>query len=278
MDDAPGVASLPMYDIDELTADHDALWGAIRVGLLDRGIEAPRRLTRDADAHTLWHDTRLFMSQACGWPLVHELAGKAQVVGTFEYAVGSAAGARYRSQLVARRDDSVDWRNLSTSTVAVNSFSSLSGWVSLSDAFDGSPRAPRALVESGAHSASIAAVVDGRADLASIDEVTLALLRRWRPAAVEGVEVVGQGPLIPCLPLIARHDTPPDTVAALREAIVDALADPASSAALERLLIVGFHPVDEHHYASLPSPPVTSLARLPLHTSTSTGDPAVQSG
>ena len=81
VDGAGGVASLPMYDFAELVDDHDLLW-RLSVPALD-GVRDGRAgpLTRGADTHAPWHDPRLWFSQTCGWPLVHELAGQVRVVG-----------------------------------------------------------------------------------------------------------------------------------------------------------------------------------------------------
>ena len=72
-----------MYDLDELAADHDVLWQAIRGQLRRRGIDAPPQLTRATPAPELWRDPQLLLSQACGWPVVTELASAVRVVGAF---------------------------------------------------------------------------------------------------------------------------------------------------------------------------------------------------
>jgi ABC-type phosphate/phosphonate transport system substrate-binding protein len=72
----------------------------------------------------------------------------------------------------------------------------------------------------------MAAVDNGRADLASIDCVSFALLGRGRPELIERVAIVAESPLSPCLPFIASASLPTPTVAAVREALFAALADP----------------------------------------------------
>ena len=78
----------------------------------------------------------------------------------------------------------------------------------------------------GSHEASLAAVAEGEADLASIDCVSFALLRRGRPDLVERVAIVAESPLSPCLPFIASASLSAPTIAAVREALFAALADP----------------------------------------------------
>ena len=78
----------------------------------------------------------------------------------------------------------------------------------------------------GSHEASVTAVADGGADLASIDCVSFALLERGRPELIERVAIVAESPLSPCLPFIAAASLPASTIAAVREALFAALADP----------------------------------------------------
>jgi ABC-type phosphate/phosphonate transport system substrate-binding protein len=117
--------------------------------------------------------------------------------------------------------------------VAVNGYDSLSGWVSLRVAV--APLGPVLLT--GAHARSVEALQHEEADLACIDAVTWALLRRHRPGAVAGLAVVGHGPVIPCLPLIT---TTTGDVDGLREALAGVRS--------EALLIDGFHPLGIRDY------------------------------
>ncbi len=55
----------------------------------------------------------------------------------------------------------------------------------------------RAVVVTGSHEASVTAVAEGRADLASIDCVSFALIERGRPELVERVAIVAESPLSP---------------------------------------------------------------------------------
>src|SRR4051794_6700790 len=82
----PSVASLPMYDLVELRAAHDALWDAVVVA---HGPGLPASLTHDDDVHALWHSPTMAVSQACGWPLVDELDGRVRLIGAFAVDVSS---------------------------------------------------------------------------------------------------------------------------------------------------------------------------------------------
>ena len=58
----------------------------------------------------------------------------------------------------------------------------------------------RAIMVTGSHEASVAAVAEGLADLAAIDCVSFALLERGRPELIERVAVVAESPRSPSLP------------------------------------------------------------------------------
>jgi ABC-type phosphate/phosphonate transport system substrate-binding protein len=77
----------------------------------------------------------------------------------------------------------------------------------------------------GSHEASVTAVAEGGADLASIDCVSFALLERGRPELIKRVAIVAESPLSPCLPFIASARLGGSTIAAVSDALFAALAD-----------------------------------------------------
>ncbi len=234
-----------MYDIAELRHALDGLWRAISV----RMPNAPAVLDREGDVERQWLDRGLVLGQTCGWPLVERLAPDVTVVGAFSYrGIEETPGPWYRSVLVARDDQPLD--SFAGRTAAVNGWESLSGWVSLAHGV-----APHAagrpffgdVVVTGDHAASVAAVLGGDADLASVDAVTFALLARYQPSSVDGVTVVGGGPLVPTLPLITASSDPRP----IRDAIVGAMADGATAGYRDSLLIEEFFPLDQTDYEPL---------------------------
>ncbi len=242
---------MPMYDLLELRVHHDVLWHAVVAQLARAGVDAPARLTHDDDVHALWHDPALFVSQACGWPLVNELVGVADVIGAFEYDVPDADGPTYHSHLVARVGSPLPALDeLPGVTVAVNGPESLSGWISLVRAFPlGDDAWPGPVEITGAHVRSLDALRSGSAGLACIDSVTWTLLADVRPEALDGVEIVGRGPQIPCLPIIVPAATSDAVRAAIRTAIAGGIED--ARAAADALRIVRFHPLTVDAYAHL---------------------------
>ncbi len=248
-----GVVSLPMYPFPELRHDWDALWAAVH-----RRLPGSRATLAWADdVHALWTSPDLGLSQACGWPLVTDLAGRVRAIGAFDPRIADASGGRYGTVIVARR--AAPLSEFAGRVAAVNASDSLSGWVSLLAAFR-SAGAPwhGTVVTTGAHVKSIDAVREGSADVASIDAVTFALLGDLHPESVRGLMVIGRGPLVPCLPLIVHGTATDGEVAAWRAAFADACDDPATAAIRRRLRIRDFVPFDDRDYASLidliPSP------------------------
>ncbi|MDP3897878.1 MAG: PhnD/SsuA/transferrin family substrate-binding protein [Mesorhizobium sp.] len=75
-------------------------------------------------------------------------------------------------------------------------------------------------IETGAHRASVVAVAEGRADVATIDCRTWDLIQRFEPAA-EAVTVVGWTRRRKGLPFIAAAGLPAETTAVLRAALAD---------------------------------------------------------
>ena len=92
------------------------------------------------------------------------------------------------------------------------------------------------------------AVAEGEADLASIDCVSFALLSRGRPELIERVAVVAESPLSPSLPFIASASLPAPTIAAVREALFAALADPDLAEARATLGLRGARPASPADY------------------------------
>ncbi len=231
------LASLPMFDFDELLPAHDALWSAVADELRRLGIDAPCTLTRpEVPLSSHWRHPDLLFSQTCGFPYAAYYRPHLSLIGTFHYALPVDDGPGfYRSLLVARSADrriaadptATDLRSFSGATVAINNTDSLSGCVSLGvTLLDCGVDQVGDVIVTGAHADSLAEMQAGRVDLAIIDALTFALLSDVRPAAVEGVTVIGRGPQIPCTPLVTGQA---DLVEPIRAALPVALARVAPS-------------------------------------------------
>jgi len=244
--------SLPMYLSNR--AALLALWPGLRAHLVRAGIAGvPHALDWPNDHPAHWQDPQLLLSQSCGYPLTHALAGTVQLLGAFTYDAPGCEGILCRSQLVARQEHAhctlADFRGL---RVAFNSDDSQSGYNALRAAV-----APLALggkffasaTATGGHAASLAAVQQGQADLAAIDCVTFAGLGRDTPQAVAGLCTIGQTLPYPGLPLVTGSHTRASDILALQSALAAVVRDPAAAQALAALGITGFEtlPLARYH-------------------------------
>jgi len=238
------IASLPMYDAD--SAAVDAWWRAIARALQERGVaQIPDTLDRAEELDAHWRDPRLLLSQTCGYPLVTTLLPYVQVVGAFRYTAPGCSGIAYRSELVARIDDADAIEGYRGRIAAINSPDSHSGCNALralvAPLASGGEFFTGQLV-TGSHRRSLAALQARTADVAAIDCVSLAGLRRSDPEALRGLRVVGSTASAPGLPLITSAQTSPAELTALRNALAAACDDPQSADARQALFIGGFEP------------------------------------
>jgi ABC-type phosphate/phosphonate transport system substrate-binding protein len=236
------LASLPMYDLPELRAAHDAVWASVGARLARSGVAGvPTSLTRGGAAEAHWSDPDLLLSQTCGYPLVHAFAGRLRVIATPSYDAPGCEGPTYSSLVVVRSvhpaRDLVDLRG---SVCAVNERASHSGMNALramiAPLARGAPFFGEVLV-TGSHEASLARVQRGEADVCAVDAVLHALLLRHRPDALTGTRVLARSPSAPALPYVTRASTSDELVRALREALVGVLADPALASTRDALLL-----------------------------------------
>jgi ABC-type phosphate/phosphonate transport system substrate-binding protein len=241
-----GLANLGMYPFVHIRWAQDRFYEALRerLGWLPEGLD------HDADVYSTWTEPDLVLGQACGWPMATTLRDRVRVLGTFTVACPEADGHRYRSVIVSRRPATL--AEVAGTRAAVNSFDSLSGWISLVAGVHGgggSWQGPT--VHTGAHVESLRALQDDRADVAAIDSVTLWHVRNGMPELVEGLSVAGLGPLIPCLALITSVDAPDDRVTELREALHDTVLDPLVEPAARAMCINGFIPLEIEDYLTV---------------------------
>ena len=95
--------ALPMYLSNR--AALLSLWEVLHRRLLDAGCQGvPDSLEWPQDYPAHWRDPHLLLSQTCGYPLTHTLAGAVQLVGAFSYRAAGCEGIFCRSQLVARAE------------------------------------------------------------------------------------------------------------------------------------------------------------------------------
>jgi ABC-type phosphate/phosphonate transport system substrate-binding protein len=250
-------AILPMYDFDELRPATDALWAAIAARL----DHAPAALTRTGCLNAVWADPGLLLGQTCGYPLVTSLRGHVALVATPRYRAAGCAGALYSSAVIVRADDrAACLADLRGRRCALNDLTSNSGMNVLRAAI--APLAGRGarffreVLMTGGHVASVAAVAEGQADVASIDCVTWAHLCHLRPRAVAGLRVLAWTEATAGLPLVTSVRSDSGTRRALRRALGDVARDPALAQVRDALRLEGFERLLWRDYA-----PVLRLER-----------------
>jgi ABC-type phosphate/phosphonate transport system substrate-binding protein len=104
---------------------------------------------------------------------------------------------------------------------------------------------------SGSHIESLRMLVRGEADIASIDSVTLAHLKRIHPEMIAPLFVICNGPLVPCLPIIANRSISEAQLSELRQALADSTRDSKNADATSALFISGFDALELEDYSSL---------------------------
>src|SRR5581483_1836272 len=127
------LASLPMYDLEEVVKATDAWWAGLARAFRHEGVrDVPARLTRRGTAEDHWAASDLLFTQCCGYPLTHAFADLLQVVATPCYDAPGCCGPAYCSFVVVREDMRArDVEDLRGSTAAVNATTSQSGYSAL---------------------------------------------------------------------------------------------------------------------------------------------------
>jgi ABC-type phosphate/phosphonate transport system substrate-binding protein len=242
------LAALPMYNVTPALADD---WRALLAH-----VHARMRPWLDARGDSLaiveplgsaltefWLRDDVLLSQTCGYPLVHALADRVQLVATPAFHIQGCENGDYRSVLVARRAADAgsieDCRGL---RAAYNNDDSNSGMNLLRQSVAPfAARRPffRSVLETGGHLASLRALAeDQTADVAAIDCVTFEFVRGHLPDLADGVRVIGVTQAAPGLPMIASKHVAPDGIDALAAALSDAVMEDRPLA--RRLKLKGF--------------------------------------
>ena len=250
-----GLAALPMYDPPELQEANDALWAALRQRLEERGVVAPPGLTRTSDLDALWSSSDLLIAQTCGYPLATRLRDQVRLVLTPRYRAQGCDGPFHRAAVVVRKSAGArSLPDLKGGRLALNGPESNTGMnllrAEIAPIACGQPFFS-AVVKTGSHAQSAAAVAEGRADLASLDCVTWALLQRLQPALAAELTVLAWTPRSPGLPLVTSRLTSHAAYAALQAALGEVIDDPTLANARRELLLEGFEPLSSSYYTGL---------------------------
>ena len=250
------LVALQMYDLPEVKWATDALGAQLLINLRRAGFpDVPYSIDREGDYKAQWTDPELLLAQTCGYPLVTLLKGQVRYLATPCYAAPHCGGPRYCSLIVVRADDPAEHLpELRGRRAAYNRSYSQSGYNALRHAVAPLSRDGRFFgetLETGGHGASLAAVAEGRADVAAVDAVSFEMMRRYGRSVVERLKVIGRTASAPNLPFITRGAASDQEVERLRQALADTFADPTLAEARQALLITGLEVLDEREYAAL---------------------------
>jgi ABC-type phosphate/phosphonate transport system substrate-binding protein len=245
------VASLGMYDFPFIAEANGQLWTAIGGNLRAAGIEAPEALD-GADPHVLWTNPGLIFGQTCGYPYVTQLKGDVVLLATPTYAFDGCEGAAHCSFVVTHARSAK--RNLASfegARGAINALDSNTGMNLFRDLLAPIARGRpffTEVIRTGSHAASLAAIVEGTADIAAVDSVTYGLLRRGRPELLEDIAIIARTKSSPCLPFIMNAGLGESLRAAVRVALFAALRDSALVDARAALGLTGAALLDDSDY------------------------------
>ena len=199
---------------------------------------------------THWRADDLLLSQTCGYPLMTQLPD-VQLVGAFQLSAPGCDGARYRSWLVAREEDGqrtlADFRGRRAVANSVDSHSGYNALRYLIAPLAQEGRFFSVTRLSGSHRQSLAHLRAGKADIAAIDCLTWALLRRYAAHELEGLAIVGETPLCPAPPLITSARTDEETLATLRRLLAQFVEEKAA----QENFITGFTVPDRAAYQEI---------------------------
>ncbi|NNF24019.1 MAG: PhnD/SsuA/transferrin family substrate-binding protein [Rhodobacteraceae bacterium] len=242
------IASLPMYDRPETASANDRFWALIREGL---GTKAPQNLTRDGDVWAQWESPELLLSQTCGLPFGQRLHGRVTLIGSPVHGGLDCPPGQYYSVLVVRtEDDRTNLEDFASARLGYNDELSQSGWAAPWSMAQQRGFAFERGLKTGSHRASARAVAEGRADIAAIDAVSWAMIKRWDGFA-SALREFGRSPPAPSLPFIAALGRDSE---GLRSAITGAISrlEPADR---DMLNLTGFTVLPAEEYMALAVPP-----------------------
>lgn len=247
------ISALPMYDFAPVRKATDAWWQGLAKALRLQGVpDVPNQLTRER-AERAWRHPDLVLGQVCGFPLIRSHGVKPQLIATPCYDVPGCEGPDYSSLIVIHAESNAQtMEDLRGKIAAISGLDSHSGCHVLRAmvapmASPGSKFFGRQII-TGSHAGSLEAIEAREADVAAIDAVTYSLIKRSMPEALGGFRVLGRSPRAPAPPYITASTVSKEQLERMRDALVDALADPHLAACRDELMIRGAKLITMEHY------------------------------
>jgi ABC-type phosphate/phosphonate transport system substrate-binding protein len=198
------IASLPMYARASNRAAHEILWSLIRDGLRAQGIPAPDGLDHEIRHMDSWAHPDLVLGQICNLPLRTAFMDKVTVIGASDYGLDGCEPGYYRSAFIVRSDcpasdplDMIDSRFVCNEQLSQSGYCSAQLWALTHG------RQFQLSSATGSHRASIAAVAEGRGDIAAIDAQTWWIECR-ETRHTDALKVIGHTVSTPGMTFITR--------------------------------------------------------------------------
>ena len=245
--------SFPLYNIPEMHAAFRAFWHRLRALAAERGVAGlPEEPDQSAPAVPDRIGGEVAFTQVCGFPLMTRLGGQAKFLMTPVYDAPGCAGPTHTAFFVVRADATFrTLEDLRGRMIAFNSVMSNSGMNlprrAIAAIAGGKPFFGRRLI-TGSQAASVEAVVKGDADVATIDCVTDAVLRRHRPEFMQGIRVLAECARSPSLPFVTSAETSECDAEILRHCLAALPRTPDGAVACQGLLIRDFVRLSEDDY------------------------------
>jgi ABC-type phosphate/phosphonate transport system substrate-binding protein len=253
--------SLSMYALPEMAAANGSFWAAVREALRQEGLsEIPETIVPPSLDLPIGIAAGTLLSHMCGYPLLTLYPGQYEILAAPLHdlpgcGIDPSGTPTHRSFIVVSTDSPFhELEDLRGAGFIMNGWHSNSGM-----------NLPRHLVSplardgrffgsvalSGAHVASMAAVAEGSADVASIDCVTFGLVARYRPKDIAGLRIIAETAASPAIPFITSSHTAPPLTETLRRVLTDANHRPALQKAMAGLSIQDIRPVTAEAYATV---------------------------
>jgi ABC-type phosphate/phosphonate transport system substrate-binding protein len=245
-----------MYNLPEMREANAHFWEALRGRLLEAGLtDVPERLIFERGPVPPRLEDELLFSQTCGYPLETVFKGQAVRLGAPVYDVPGCAGPTHRAYFLVRADSPArSLSDLKGGVFLLNSPVSNSGMNlprrALAEIAGGRPFFSK-VIETGGHPASLERLLRGEGDVASIDCVTYAFWRLYRPQAAARVRILAETPVSPSIPFVTSVATPAPIVAILHTALRALATEPRYATARTGLRITGIADVPDAAYEGL---------------------------
>lgn len=101
---------------------------------------------------------------------------------------------------------------------------------------------------SGSHIASLDRIRRGKANIAAIDSVTLALLSKHQSHTMEGLKILGATYTAPAPPYVVRVDLPEKEVTKITDALLETFNEPTLAGYRAQLLLTGLTRARQEDY------------------------------